>query len=349
MAAANCHNDIKSYHDKQVTLGTAEQSDMRARRDAGRTRLNNGLSGAGHTKPSHFHVQGSYAMRTMVHDPQNDYDIDDGTYFEKDDLRDQNGTYLTPKESRQRVATALKDGRLLYDAKVLNNCVRQAYPEGYHIDIPVYRILRSKDVWGKDNEDYELASGDEWVKSDARDVTGWYKDKVKTELNQGQDDTSQLRRLTKLTKKQARSRIAWKSQTTSGISVTKLVVDNQRLATDRDDLALRRTWQAIKAQLDFSQRIAHPIANNRNLASDGDEGVKFFRDRLAEALKTLEVLDDPDCTLKQARAAWNTVFNTTYFSDLPDNGGNDGSKGSGPFIVSSGTKTKRDDNNGRFG
>ena len=28
-----------------------------------------------------------------------------------------------------------------HDAEVHKNCVRQAYPEGYHIDIPVYRIV----------------------------------------------------------------------------------------------------------------------------------------------------------------------------------------------------------------
>lgn len=350
MSTVDCHHDIKGYHDKQVTLGTTEQSDMRTRRDAGRTRLKNGLDGDGHAKPSNFHAQGSYSMRTMVQDPQTDYDIDDGAYFEKEDLRDKNGNDLTPKESRQRVARALKkDERLKHEAEVKNNCVRQRYPEGYHIDIPIYRILRSKDFLGNDKEDYELASGDTWVKSDAREVTSWYKDKVKSELEQGQADTSQLRRITKLTKKQARSRVSWKLQTTSGIAITKLVVDHQRLATDRDDLALRRTWQAIKAQLDYSQRIAHPITGNRDLASEGDSEVIYFRDRLAEALKTLEVLDNPNCTKAQARTAWDTVFNTTYFSDLPDDGGNGGSKSGGPFVISSGTNTKRDDNNGRFG
>jgi hypothetical protein len=29
----------------------------------------------------------------------------------------------------------------------------------------------------------------------------------------------------------------------------------------------------------------------------------------------LEVLDDPDCTAKQAAAAWDAVFNTKFFSD----------------------------------
>ena len=117
----------------------------------------------------------------------------------------------------------------------------------------------------------------------------------------------------------------------------------------RDDLALRRTWQAIKTQLDFSQSISHPIAGNRDLANEGDEAVKYFRDRLAEALETLKILDDPKCTKAQAREAWNAVFNTTYFSDLPDDGTGGGTKASGPFVISSGKTTKRDDDNGRFG
>lgn len=75
--------------------------------------------------------------------------------------------------------------------------MRQKYPEGYHIDIPVYRIVRSKDASGNEVVEYELASGDNWVKSDARKVTRWYNDAVGTELKAGDADTSQLRQVDK--------------------------------------------------------------------------------------------------------------------------------------------------------
>jgi hypothetical protein len=85
-------------------------------------------------------------MRTLVQDDAYDYDIDDGVYFEKDDLRDADGNYLSALNARRRVRSALNDDRLSYDAVVKTNCVCQPYPDRYHIDISVYHLSRSKDI-----------------------------------------------------------------------------------------------------------------------------------------------------------------------------------------------------------
>ena len=315
MSAIDCNKEMNGYHADEVTLSNDNQTEMHGRRDNGRTRLRNGLTKADKPHPKEFSSQGSYAMRTMVQDDDSDYDIDDGVYFEMDDLKDSDDNHLGGRDARLRVRNALKDDRLAYDAVVKTNCVRQKYPEGYHIDIPVYRIIRSKDIWGNEVVAYEFASGDDWVKSDARKVTRWYNDAVGSELKTGEADTSQLRRVTKLTKKIARSRSTWKSKTTSGICITKLVVDNFVSALGRDDDALRDTWKAIKTKLAVSLRIEHPVYPDKNLAEEGDEGVAYFRDCLNDALETLNVLDKYDCTSKKACKAWDTVFNTDYFSE----------------------------------
>lgn len=315
MTTIDCNKEMRGYHADEVTLSNDDQTEMRGRRDNGRTRLKNGLTKAGHPLPKEFSSQGSYAMRTMIQDDACDYDIDDGAYFDKEDLKDANGNYLGARDARMRVRNALtKDDRLAYDAVAKTNCVRQQYPNGYHIDIPVYRTIRSKDIWGNEVVEYELASGHDWVKSDARKVTRWYNDAVGSELKAGQSDTSQLRRVTKLTKKMARSRATWKKKTTSGICISKLVVDHFVSHSGRDDDALRDTWKAIRRQLVFSQRIGHPVYADKNLAEEGDEGVIFFRDCLGDALETLKVLDAYDCTRKKAGDAWDKVFNTDYFS-----------------------------------
>lgn len=314
MTSIDCSKEMKGYHAGQVNLSNDDQTEMRGRRNSGRTRLRNGLTKAGHPLPEEFSSQGSYAMRTMVQDDSCDYDIDDGVYFGKEVLKDADGNYLGARAARTRVRNALKDDRLSYDAVVKTNCVRQKYPDGYHIDIPVYRTVHSKDFWGNEVVGYELASGDDWVKSDARKVTRWYNDAVGTELKAGQSDTSQLRRITRLTKKMARSRVAWKKNTTSGICISKLVVDNFVARADRDDDALRDTWKAIRFQLAFSQRISHPVYADKNLAEEGDECVVFFRDCLGDALESLKVLDEYTCTRKKASDAWDKVFNTDYFS-----------------------------------
>lgn len=346
----DCSDDMKGYHSDEVNLSNDDQSEMRGRRDNGRTRLTNGLTKDGYAEPSEIQSQGSYAMRTMVQDDGCDYDVDDGVYFEKEDLKDAAGNYLTPKQARQRVADALKkDQRLAEDAEVKNNCVRQKYPQGYHIDLPVYRITRSEDSEGKEIIKYELASNSEWVVSDAREVTRWYAKEVGSELERGQEDYSQLRRVTRLTKKLARSREDWKTKTASGITITKLVVDHFKAVPGHDDESLRDTWKQIKAQLEWSQVVEHPVLTGTLLAQQGDDKVKFLRTCLGDALKKLEVLDAKDCSTNKARKAWDDVFGCEYFSGLPnDDDDGSGSKASGVSTIGSGV-AKRNDGGGRYG
>lgn len=349
MSIIDCSGEMTAFHAEKVTLGKAQQDEMRARRDAGRTRLKTGLERDDHAPPD-MHAQGSYAMRTMTQDPQNDYDIDDGAYFWKDDLKDADGKDLAPLAARQRVCKALKrDDRLKNGAIVKTNCVRQPYPEGYHIDIPVYRVTKIEDASGSTIKQYEHSSGDNWTVSDARAVTRWFNGLV-GELNAGQSDGSQMRRVTKLTKKQARSRTPWKAQTTSGICMTKLVVDHF-VQHDREDVALRETWKKIHGALQWSLRVAHPVIVGGTLAQEGDAEVAFFRDRLGEALKKLEALDAAVCTRKKARKVWDDVFNTSFFSDRPvhDDDDDGGGKGRTAFGTVSAGVERRNDGGRRFG
>lgn len=346
MADIDCNSEMKGFHRTEVTLLKSQQDDMRKRRDAGRTRLETGLERNDHRQPKEKASQGSYQMRTMVQDDESDYDIDDGVYFEKENLVDSDGNALAPKAARERVCKALEqDDRLAHKAKVKRNCVRQEYPEGYHIDVPVYRIVTTRNDKDEEVKLYELASGDEWIESDARAVTRWFNDMV-GELNAGESDGSQMRRVTKLTKKLARSRKDWKAKTTSGICITKLLTDHFESVEDRDDKTLRETWKCIKKKLDTSTEIEHPVLDEP-LAKSGDAEVEFFRDCLNNALEKLEVLDNGDCDRKKARAAWDDVFNTTYFTDRPDDDGK--GKNTESLVVTSVETARRDDGGGRFG
>lgn len=346
MADIDCNSEIKGFHRTKVTLLKSQQDDMRKHRDAGRTRLETGFDRDDHPQPREKASQGSYQMRTMVQDDDSDYDIDDGVYFEKEDLVDSDGNALVPKAARERVCKALKqDNRLAHNATVKHNCVRQEYPEGYHIDMPVYRIVTTSNNEDEEVKLYELASGDEWIESDARAVTRWFNDIV-GELNAGESDGSQMRRVTKLTKKLARSRKDWKTKTTSGICITKLLTDHFESVEDRDDKALREIWKRIKEKLDTSTEIEHPVLDEP-LAKSGDTEVRFFRDCLSDALEKLESLDNQNCDRKKARAAWGDVFNTTYFSDLP--GDDDKGKKAESLVVTSVETARRDDGGGRFG
>lgn len=347
MANVDCNSEITGFHKTEVTLSKKGQDDMRVRRNAGRTRLEKGLDINKHPQPKEIVSQGSYQMRTMVQDDDCEYDIDDGVYFFQDDLIGGDEKKLMPKAARERICEALKwDGRLKRNAIVKRNCVRQEYPEGYHIDVPVYRIITTEDEKGEKVEYYELASGDEWVKSDARAVTRWYNDIV-GQLNAGEPDGSQMRRITKLTKKLARSRKSWKSQTTSGISITKLITDHFVCGNNHDDQSLRETWECIQKELEQSTLIKHPVLEDVNLAEKGDKKVAFFRNCLKDALEILEALDEDGCDRKKAHAVWDDVFNTTYFSKQPDD--DNESKKSALLVVTSDDIARRNDGGGRFG
>ena len=77
----DCSKDVRAYHSQDVTLPKTEQDKMRNRRNSNRERLRKGLEKAGKPGPIEFVAQGSYAMKTMARDPDNDYDIDDGVYL----------------------------------------------------------------------------------------------------------------------------------------------------------------------------------------------------------------------------------------------------------------------------
>lgn len=314
MTMHDCSSEMQSFHDEKVTLGRAAQKEMHDRRNAGRTRLDTGLAAAEHAPPILKVSQGSYAMRTMVQDSDSDYDIDDGIYFRKEDLHDKDGNELSPWTSRQRVAKALrKDERLKHDAENLANCVRQFYPEGYHIDLPIYRLVAAKGG-SASSTICERACGDAWVESDGRAVTKWFKDLV-GDLSRDETDGRQLRRIAKLTKKFARRQPSWKFKTTSGITLTKLVTENFVAKPGREDEALHETWKRISARLKISTAVDHPVTfQHPRLANEGDSKVEFFRDCLSDALESLKVLDDHEKSKKQACRAWDNVFNADFFA-----------------------------------
>ncbi len=287
---------------------------MRDRRDANRTRVKDGLKDKGKPSPLEFVSQGSYAMLTMVQDVDNDYDIDDGVYFDKDVLVGDRGGELTALAVRQMVRDAVDDGSFNKAPEVLKNCVRVYYKGGYHVDIPAYRKVTSTDALGQETVNHELASSD-WKRSDAKDVTAWFNDK-NTKLSVDDSNGRQLRRLVRLLKKFSRSRASWKDVTLSGFGITALIVECYRGNATREDVALYETMKAIRDRLTFNLTIAHPVTPNTNIVEADSPKAKHFGDKLTEAIDNLDVLHKADCSNEQALKAWGKVFSSTFFPDL---------------------------------
>src|SRR3546814_657975 len=199
----DCTKDVRAFHNQEVTLPAEEQKAMRDRRDANRTRLRNGLEKAKKPAPIEFVKQGSYAMKTMIVHPDNDYDIDDGVYFGKADLVGERGAEMTSLQTREMVRNAVDDGKFKKAPEARKNCVRVYYEAGYHVDLPVYRRITKDDG----TYEYELAASSGWKRSDARDVTDWYERKRKESL-----DGQQMRGLTRERKKFARNSGSWRTR-----------------------------------------------------------------------------------------------------------------------------------------
>jgi hypothetical protein len=308
----DCADDVLAYHNDEVTLPLRERTEMHERRDTNRNRLRSGLKDAEKPVPREFVSQGSYSMKTMTKHPTKDYDIDDGVYFSKEVLVGERGAEMSALQVRQMVRDALDDGSFKTSPKVLKNCVRVLYDAGYHVDIPIYRRVITKNLLAQEVYYHELASS-EWKRSDARDVTAWFE----TENDRQSPDTDngrQLRRVVREIKKFARSRESWKGQIMSGFGITKLVTECFRGDADREDRALYETMKAIRDRLNVTLVVHHPVTPGATITSGNDDArARFLRDRLGEALDTLAPLFAYSCTRKEALKCWDKVFATIFF------------------------------------
>lgn len=188
----DCDKDIRDYHDEHVRLTEDQKKKLRDRRDANRGRLRRGLKKNGDPAPTKSVIQGSYAMGTVIQEPDNAYDIDDGVVFKAESLIGPRGAPKAALDARKMVRDAVDDGSFKTDPEIKTNCVRVYYDDGPHVDIPVYRS--TTDWIG--NDKYELASVD-WKESDPEGVNRWFRKWVKAKAAAGMAHSRELIRLLK--------------------------------------------------------------------------------------------------------------------------------------------------------
>ena len=332
----DCSDDLLAYHNDEITLPQPERREMRDRRNANRDRVKAGLKRDNKPTPLEFASQGSYAMKSMVQHPDKAYDVDDGVYFAKEDLKGSQDGEMSALGARQMVRDAVDDGSFKTAPEVRSNCVRVYYEAGYHVDLPVYRKVVTRDAWGNESVHSELASND-WKRSDARDVTQWFEQENERQ-SPDMENGRQLRRNTREIKKFARSRSSWGSRILSGFGITKLVTECYKADASREDVALHSTMAAMRDRLTWSLVVEHPCTPGDTITQGADDAkARFLRDKLSDALSWLEILFEPECTREQALGAWDKVFNTTFFSSrLESNKEEAEGSRSGPGILTAG-------------
>ncbi len=310
----NYHADVKAYHDEAVTLPEKERREMRERRDTNRQRLNGGLKRDGEPAPIQCRSQGSYSMRTMVQQPDRDYDIDDGVYFDKEKLQGPRGGDRSAGDAREMVREALHSDQFKRPPEKLKNCVRVYYDAGYHVDVPVYRQVTEMNIWGERETWYELASTD-WKYSNPLAVTQWFLEENKAR-SPNPDNGGQLRRVVRFLKAFSRSRSSWRERIATGFMISKLVVEQYAANEAREDKALYDTMVGIRNRLNSNLEIEHPTVQGEMLTKGSDDArADFLRQKLDWAIDKLAVLSESDCTREQGLKAWDQVFDTTFFSE----------------------------------
>jgi len=299
--------EMTKYHNEKVRLPKEEQDKLRGYRDTNLERLEKGLEKNSDPAYKKDIPQGSYAMHTLNQHPDNDYDIDVGIIFDREDLKGSQGGDKTALATRQMVCNAMQDDRFNTLPEVLKNCVRVYYEEGHHVDMPVYRQYEDE------NGDtvQELASSD-WEESDPETITDWFNDAV---IKKSPDTANgrQMRRVTRLIKKWARSRSSWNMP--SGFIISVLVDEKYVAKAGRDDEALYETLKAIRNRLSWNKQVKNPV--NGDLISEGKESqLEAMHDELDKVLKEiLNVLENASCTHEQAMKAWSKFFNDDFFKE----------------------------------
>ena len=337
----DCSEQVKGFERAAVRMSKDDRADIFGKAKINRDRLKSGLERNGSPKAIGSRTQGSYAMKTMIQHDRGDYDVDDGVYFKRDKLKNDQGEDKSPEDARKMVSDALQDKRFADQPEPRNNCVRVYYKqEGYHVDVPIYRENHTTDaITNVETKWFEIAAGDKWSTSDPLTNTKWFKDANATKSPDASSDGNdgQFVRIVRLVKGFARSRYGWTDKIASGFTISKLVCDNFVRDDGRDDRSFRQTMKGIGLWLSLGGgAVRHPVLDE-NLADAGDSKTAFLKEKIDENLKHLDVLDKLDCTHNEAMKAWDALFWTDWFSKQPDPSKKSKiEKASGPAVIKQG-------------
>ena len=174
---ANNHEQFKAFQEA-ITATATRRKTLKTNRDALRDKIKKYFSEnhADYLQPT-FYWQGSYAMRTLLNpikkeDGSEPYDLDDGVYFESDEIDDCKTIDWYHKEIHAAVKDHTSKG-----AEDLDPCVRVQYADGHHIDLAIYFFHKT------DDKTMLAHKAEPWHESNPDDMISWFtsecKDKTK--------------------------------------------------------------------------------------------------------------------------------------------------------------------------
>jgi hypothetical protein len=325
---ADCSNNFnksESSYLTNISLKRSKIDQLIISRNALREKLRSFLKEKKVNNPR-FYRQGSYAHKTLIIPLNGDYDIDDGTYIDLKGFEKEPSTRTIHNWIMQAVEDHTKT-----PPKDKEPCVRSVFKEGYHVDLPIYKIEITE---GLDAKFFLAKKSAGWEESNPRAMTGWFQDKVKK-------NSEQIRRLVKYFKgwRDYRS-TKLSTKLPSGFTLTILTCE-QYQSDIRDDISFLETARAILKRLKINDEIMKPYEPKENM-----------RDYLTDAqfdnfLTALEnVLSTGDEALneeshKEGAMKWQKIFGDR-FPILEDPGTGESSeakKFEGPAIIGTTVKS----------
>ena len=310
----NFNQEIQGYETDCVNLPQAVKDKLRENRQTNRDRLKDNRSKTIRLNDGHFIPQGSMAINTTIQHPENDYDIDDGVWFYKEDLKKKDGSDLSAYDLQVMVRDALTDDRFNKKPKIIGNCVRVFYAEGHHVDVPCYRLVSAGTVL----EHQELAGESGWVLSDPTEINVWFEERVQA-LNKLRGGAGgQLRKMIRLMKRFARSRgDGWDMP--NGLKLTMLCEECFPSNYMRDDecvyYLLVRLRSRLFQSLEVENRAQKKWPKDKLTKGAYDANMVELRTHVGEALRELAVVHAHDCTWEKAKNAWDWVFQSDGYFD----------------------------------
>ena len=249
------NEELNGFYKNNVVISSEERSKLGRYRDACLDRLKEGFEILGRRRRTRYRPfiravpQGSYPMYTLNQHRKNEYDIDVALIFRSDDLP------ATALQARRRVADALlaTEGNFRRQPEARTNAVTVWYADGPHVDLAIYREVEG---WFSNTIEH---AGPQWAKRDPEAVTKWFHSKVESRSPSGDCDVDdkQLRKVVRLVKAFARSRVKW--ELPGGMILTALTVEQYQPDRRRDDLALLGTLERIHDRLKSNLDVSNPV------------------------------------------------------------------------------------------
>ena len=131
--------------EENISVPSSKEDKLRTGRNSIRTKIKKEFKDKERLKPK-FHMQGSFAMRTMIKEDESKYDIDDGVYIQGYEDKEQ-GEWPVPSTVHKWIYNAVENQTSIAPISK-NTCIRVDYKDDYHIDLPIYILKEDKAYFG---------------------------------------------------------------------------------------------------------------------------------------------------------------------------------------------------------